>query len=337
MNQIMRETMASLNIKHITTSLYHPQSNTKVERFHRFLGDILSKLTESDRHNWDLYLTQALAAVRFSKFYMLFGRDVILPVDNLLKPRRKYMGEDHHRLIIEQQHKTFVRARDRISRAQKKRNYAINKDRRKVEIDVGDPVYYRAHNRQGKLDQKWRLYYRMVEKTSLITFIIWNQLAGKVKRVHANNLKLAELREWENPQVENNGRSIRQSTLAVPHSELDSDIQDSELESPPSSIAEDDLDPRVGFYPPRQELHRCISEDEIPLAELKFMLAKSPEEEGTDDEEDMLLSKIQARLRKENLPQEGGAKFRTEEIDAGAPPSQGSNLLLYIPRRWLLL
>ena len=39
-----------------------------------------------------------------------------------------------------------------------------------------------------------------------------------------------------------------------------------------------------------------ISEDEIPLAELKLRLAKSPEGEGTDNEEDMLLSKIQARL-----------------------------------------
>ena len=82
----------------------------------------------------------------------------------------------------------------------------------------------------------------------------------------------------------------------------------------------------MGFYPPRQELHRWISEDEIPLAELKLRLAKSPEEEGTDDEEDMLLSKIQVRLRKKNLPEEGRAQFRTEEIDAGAPPSRGSNL-----------
>ena len=121
-NEIMRETMASLNIKHINTSPYHPQSNTKVKRFHCFLGDILSKLTERDRHNWNLYLTQALAAVRFSMsettkfspYYMLFGRDVVLPVDNLLKPCRKYMGEDHHRLIIKKQHNIFIRAQDRI-------------------------------------------------------------------------------------------------------------------------------------------------------------------------------------------------------------------------------
>ena len=54
LNEIIRETMMSLNIKHITMSPYYLQSNCKVERFHRFLGDILSRLTEEDTQNWDL-------------------------------------------------------------------------------------------------------------------------------------------------------------------------------------------------------------------------------------------------------------------------------------------
>ena len=141
-NEIIRETMMSLNIKHITTSSNRPQSSSKVEHFHRFLGDILSKLTEEDGQNWDLYLSRALASVRFfmcettkfSPYYVLFGRDVVIPVDNLLKPRRKYMDEDHHRLIIEQQHETFARVRGRIRRAQKRRNNAINKNQREIKI-----------------------------------------------------------------------------------------------------------------------------------------------------------------------------------------------------------
>ena len=131
----MRETLGELNIQHITTSPYNPQSNAKVERFHKTLADVLVKLADHNRGNWDLFLTQALAAVRFSinemtKFshYLVYGRDVVLPIDSLLRPRRKYLGEDHHRIILEQQHEIFTQVRRRIRRAQKRRKDRINKN-----------------------------------------------------------------------------------------------------------------------------------------------------------------------------------------------------------------
>ena len=42
-NRTVKETLASLKIDHVLTSVYHPQSNAKVERFHRTLHDILAK------------------------------------------------------------------------------------------------------------------------------------------------------------------------------------------------------------------------------------------------------------------------------------------------------
>ena len=54
-NEIMKETINSLNIKHVTTSLYNPQSNAKVERFHRSLADILAKLADGENENWDIF------------------------------------------------------------------------------------------------------------------------------------------------------------------------------------------------------------------------------------------------------------------------------------------
>ena len=42
-NRVMRHTLETLNISHGTTSYYHPQANSKVERFHRTLHDVMSK------------------------------------------------------------------------------------------------------------------------------------------------------------------------------------------------------------------------------------------------------------------------------------------------------
>ena len=84
-NEIMRQTVKSLNIKHIVTSPYHPQSKAKVERFHRFLGDTIAKLNDGEKRNWDLFLTQDFGRLRFSinevtrfsSYFLLFGQDVI--------------------------------------------------------------------------------------------------------------------------------------------------------------------------------------------------------------------------------------------------------------------
>ena len=127
-NKVMRETFRELNNQHITTTPYNPQSNAKVERFHKTLADVLAKLAEHNRGNWDLFLIQALAAVRFSvnettkfsPYHLVYCWGVVLPIDNLLRPRRKYLGEDHHRIILEQQHKIFTQVRRRIRRAQKR-------------------------------------------------------------------------------------------------------------------------------------------------------------------------------------------------------------------------
>ena len=114
-NQVMRETLEAMNIHHVLTSVYHPQSNAKVERFHRTLHDVLAKKLTDNQQHWDLYLNQALAAIRFnisvsskfSPFFLLYNRDVVLPVDNLMKPRRKYQGEETHKIALKNSIRTL--------------------------------------------------------------------------------------------------------------------------------------------------------------------------------------------------------------------------------------
>ena len=65
-NRVVRETLEALNIHHVQTSFYHPQSNSRIERFHRTLHEDQSKKLKDNLSTWDLYLNQTSAAIRFN-------------------------------------------------------------------------------------------------------------------------------------------------------------------------------------------------------------------------------------------------------------------------------
>lgn len=49
-NSTFKEALASLNITHVRTSIYRPNSNGKLERSHRALMDVLSKKIQDNMH-----------------------------------------------------------------------------------------------------------------------------------------------------------------------------------------------------------------------------------------------------------------------------------------------
>ena len=140
-------------------------------------------------------------------------------------------------------------------------------------------MYYKIHLRHGKLDQRWSPYYRRVEQTGPVSFIIWDQLTDKVKRVHANDIKLAEIEEWEVGGVETKQKKLRRTTLVEPEplgsdSEASEEIEISpttlqrlrEITRPPVGLPE-----KENIKPSDSEEDRsgdCEPDDEIPLAQL---------------------------------------------------------------------
>ena len=104
-NKVMQHLLQTLNIIHITISYYHPQSNSKVERFHRTFNDVMSKEVKEHLDTWDLYINQVLAAIRFNestKFspsYLLYTREPVMPIDNILKPSQNTWERNHICLV----------------------------------------------------------------------------------------------------------------------------------------------------------------------------------------------------------------------------------------------
>ena len=88
----MDNVLKPLGNNHIFSAQYHPQSNGKLEVFHKYFKSTLKKLCENDPDNWEKYINQVLAsyhvtlhiATTETPFFLVYGRDANLPLQQLL-------------------------------------------------------------------------------------------------------------------------------------------------------------------------------------------------------------------------------------------------------------
>ena len=106
-NQLMDKVLQQLGIECIFSAPYHPQSNGKLEVFHKYLKPTLKKLCEKDPSNWDKYINPVLASCRVTPklvtaetpFFFDYGRDPNLPLHQLLEPIQRFLGDPDSRLL----------------------------------------------------------------------------------------------------------------------------------------------------------------------------------------------------------------------------------------------
>ena len=80
-NQLMDQALQQLGIKCIFSAPYHPQSNGKLEVFHKYLKPTLKKLCEKDLTSWDKYRSQVLTSYQVTlnlttaeaPFFVVYG------------------------------------------------------------------------------------------------------------------------------------------------------------------------------------------------------------------------------------------------------------------------
>ncbi|ESP03278.1 hypothetical protein LOTGIDRAFT_171625 [Lottia gigantea] len=187
-------------------------------------------------------------------------RDPVLPLDNILKPRRKFLGEgDFHQIALENQHRSFLQVYKNVKKAKKRQAKYANKNTKNIEFEVGDPVYYKNFLRKNKLEDRWTPYYRIVEKTSSVSYRIKSQLTGKTTKAHAEQLRLAKIDEWDIPTDE---QRLRQAKYVEP-------LSDSSSEGSASEYSENDELPLAQLIKKYRRVRaNSSSESDIPLMEL---------------------------------------------------------------------
>ena len=100
-NILIDQALQQLGIDRIFTAPYHPQSNGKLQVFHRYLKPTLKKLCDKDPMNWDKYLNHVLASYRITPnlataetpFFLVYGKDPNLPLHQLLEPMQCFLGD----------------------------------------------------------------------------------------------------------------------------------------------------------------------------------------------------------------------------------------------------
>ena len=108
-NKLFDQVAQNLGIEHkIYSPPYHPASHGRIEGFHSFLKACLAKYISSSVE-WDEMTHIACSVYNFLPnehsrevtFFLMFGRDPRIPLNDLLRPQIQYLGTDEMILSLQ--------------------------------------------------------------------------------------------------------------------------------------------------------------------------------------------------------------------------------------------
>ena len=208
-SKLFQEFCKKLKINKLQCSSLHPQTNGKAERFISFLTNSLSTFTNKDQSDWDEALYCCLFAYRTTihrilketPFYLLYGRDVVLPNDLMFqlpdnqpnisecendKTKMNYKIELLSRLKFA--YDALIARKDRSMHDYKN---VYGGRHRKIEFQVSEEVMLfwpvRKVGFTQKLLPRWDGPYRIVKRLSPVTYRI--EKGNKNLVVHVQRLR----------------------------------------------------------------------------------------------------------------------------------------------------
>jgi hypothetical protein len=191
-----RSYLAHVGVEQINTTPVHPQSNGKIERFHRTMKEMLRKLCNGDRPKWQSQLPQALAAYRnavstvtgYTPFFLYYGRRARVPLATVLPeaaPPPNLLGNR-----LADMTDAFRQAKEHTEQSRFHNRERLARKATAGEIVVGDSVIVAA-NEPVSLSAKWDHQYE-VTKSHGTTFWVRHQRTMKELKVHRDKLRLVD-------------------------------------------------------------------------------------------------------------------------------------------------
>jgi len=152
LSKLMEEVYRLLGLKKVNTTAYHPQTDGLVERFNRTLTDMLAKKVSRSGKDWDVQLPYVLFAYRAtnqqstqeSPFYLMYGRDPVLPTEAMLRPppeRFDIEVDDYVHEMTQRMSQAWEAAQVNVRKAQRRQKYHHDQKAKEPRITEGDRVF----------------------------------------------------------------------------------------------------------------------------------------------------------------------------------------------------
>ncbi|XP_075722202.1 uncharacterized protein LOC142765319 [Rhipicephalus microplus] len=203
--KLMREVCDVLAVKRLRTTAYHPQCNGAVECLNQILIMIMSHYMSEAQRDWDKWLPFATFAyntafhecTKDSPYYLLFGRDPVVPGVAFCEPKGHYGTLDDYRAELTQRlQRAHNMASSTLRSAAELRKKRLGPSRRDPKFKVGERVYIRigavVRGLARKLAAKWVGPYRIIERLLSVTMRVRNIKTRESKVIHPNRLRRAD-------------------------------------------------------------------------------------------------------------------------------------------------
>ena len=182
---IIQDVAKILGISKVETVPYNPNSS-KVERFHRTLGDLLRSVVDDNQRNWDdclpacllAYRTSVHATTRLTPFFLQHGREAMLPIDLIFpRPPQEYsVATEYGQEMAERLDRAFAYVRDRQDKVIKRQVSMASEQFKDKPLKEGELVWYYSPQQQPgksrKLRRGWRGPFRVIQVISEVTYVI---------------------------------------------------------------------------------------------------------------------------------------------------------------------
>ena len=218
-NEVFREVLQKLGTeKLIHSPPYRPQSNGRIEGFHRYLKACIAKHMRNGLE-WDQIMAMATAAYNYfpnmsakeSAFFLMYGRDPVNKLSSILNAPRRYLCDDSGLPDLEALKNMYQMVAQQLYNSRQR--YIKENNYNKVPnhgILVGDLVLVKDHTAKS-FEPKYKEDYRVVQIYGTNALQVSDK-RGKLHNVHIMDVRRINMTEKVATQLEqiyNKGRTAK--------------------------------------------------------------------------------------------------------------------------------